>query len=111
LKIEDLRYSIDLIYLVIQKEQVQELWERFSTAKSNATTGLRRAETATTKNSSFDNRPSAFLSAPIHNFGKVLAAIFFPNRTLGVEWIRSLIFFLTGFTGLMGFFSPAARYL
>jgi hypothetical protein len=34
---------------------------------------------------------------------------FFTTKTLGVEWIRFLIsFFQTGFTGLMGFFSPAA---
>ena len=34
------------------------------------------------------------LSAPIHNYGNILAVIFFPERELNVEWIRYLISFL-----------------
>ena len=32
-----------------------------------------------------------WLSAPIHDYGNVLAVLFFPTRTLNVEWIRSLV--------------------
>jgi hypothetical protein len=37
---------------------------------------------------------ASLLSAPIHNNGDILAAIFCPTGALGVEWIRSLIFLL-----------------
>ena len=32
------------------------------------------------------------LSAPIHNYGNILAVLFFPSRALGVEWIRYSLF-------------------
>jgi hypothetical protein len=47
------------------------------------------------KNSCLENETGAFqaqrcsLSAPIHNYGNILAVLFFPTRTLNVEWIRS----------------------
>jgi len=53
---------------------------------------------------------STILSAPIHNYGNVLAVIFFPYRTLSVEWIRFLAFFWTGFTGLMALVKYAALF-
>ena len=33
------------------------------------------------------------LSAPIHNYGNILAVIFFPTGAPSVEWIRFLISF------------------
>jgi hypothetical protein len=40
------------------------------------------------------------LSAPIHNYGIKLAAIFFPAKALSVEWIRFLISFFYLYTGI-----------
>ena len=34
------------------------------------------------------------LSAPIRNYGNILAVIFFPLRALSIEWIRFLTAFL-----------------
>ena len=33
------------------------------------------------------------LSAPIHNYGNISAVLFFPTKTLSVEWIRFLVFY------------------
>ena len=40
------------------------------------------------------NSFTLYLSAPIHYYGNILAVIFFPTRTLNVEWIRFLFLFL-----------------
>ena len=53
---------------------------------------------------------ATLLSAPIHNNGYILAVIFCPTRTLGVEWIRSLISFFDRIYRIDGIFLPAARY-
>jgi hypothetical protein len=34
------------------------------------------------------------LSAPIHNYGNILTAIFFFSRALSVEWIRLFVSFI-----------------
>jgi len=64
------------------------------------------------------------LSAPIYSYGYIFAIISSPTRTLGVEWIRSLISFFdpdgirrkdsigqAGSTGLMGFFFACGEIL
>jgi len=49
------------------------------------------------------------LSAPIHNYGDVFAGIFFHHKDAGCGMDSIFkFFFQTGFSGLMGFFSPAA---
>ena len=44
------------------------------------------------------------IGAPIHNYGNILAVIFFPSRALGVEWIRYLISFLDRIYRINGIF-------
>jgi len=41
-----------------------------------------------------DSKSKSYLSAPIHNYGNILAGIFFPTRALSVEWIRFLFSFI-----------------
>ena len=46
----------------------------------------------------------------IHNNDKILAVVFFPARTLRVEWIRSLFTFFDRIYMINVIFSPKARY-
>jgi hypothetical protein len=51
------------------------------------------------------------LSAPIHNYDNVLAVIFSPTRTLGVEWIRSSISFFDRIYRINGIFFACGEIL